>query len=80
MSILATTNVVVEHTTVSKPLVNVENVNEFATLVTASMTKMTLMRTEKISSVNLVKNLTMLDAEVTDATKRSKEVQSPVQA
>lgn len=46
----------------------------------ASTTKMKDIRVEKISSVNLVRYLTKLEADVTELTNKIPEVQIPVQA
>ncbi len=53
--------------------------NVALTSETASTMKIALIRTEKISSVNRVKYLTRLDADVIEEIKRIAAVQSPVQ-
>lgn len=79
---MATVNVTVAHTKVNNALVKVEagEVNVRPTSETASTTKMALMSTENISSVNRVKYLTRFDAEVTEHTNKMREVHRPVHA
>jgi hypothetical protein len=54
--------------------------NEPATSDTASTTKIALIKVEKISSVNLVKYLTRLDADVNEEMNSIAEVHNPVHA
>jgi hypothetical protein len=79
---LAKRNVVDAQVSVKSAFVKVETgeLKVLATSETASTTKMALMSVAKISSVNLVKNLTKLEAEKTEATKRIPADHSPVQA
>jgi hypothetical protein len=80
--VVAIVYVAVAVTSVSKAFVKVdaelENVRPMSE--TASTTKMALMSVENISSVNLVRYLTRLDAEVSEETNRIAEDQRPVQA
>lgn len=66
---------------VNNALVNVDigEVNVLLTSDTASITKIAEINTEKISSVNLVRYLTKLDADVIDDRNKIPAVQKPVQ-
>ena len=68
----ARTNVVVAHANDRSPLVKLErgDVNVLAISDVASTTKIQLIRTEKISSVNRVKYLTKLDPDVMEETNK----------
>ena len=69
-------------TRVNRALVKVDagEAKVLPTSETASTTKIVLIKTENISSVKRVKNLTRFEAEVTEETNKIKDVQSPVQA
>jgi hypothetical protein len=81
-SITDTKKVLTAVTSVSRAFVNVVEtfVKVRPTSETASITNIVLMRTENISSVNLVKYLTRFDADVIEQTRRMKDDQSPVHA
>ena len=78
----ARTKVVVAQTNDKRPLVNVDrgDVNVPEISVTASTTKIVLIKTENISSVNLVKYFTKLDPDDTDDTNKINDVHIPVHA
>lgn len=79
LSVVAIKKVVDAVTTVNKPLVKPE-AKDPEMSDSAEKTKMAEIRVEKISSVNLVKYLTRLLADVTELAKRIPDVHKPVHA
>jgi hypothetical protein len=77
-----TANVVTAQVSVSNAFVKVDADDENVLPIseTASTTKIQLIKTEKISSVNRVRYFTKLEADVKEDTSKMRDVQSPVHA